>query len=99
MRVGDALETLARDESDTTIDIIVLDGDKTLYLDVLRQLESRLRRGGLVVSDRADLDGGDGGRAADYLAYVEAPSNGYRLASLSTQAIGQTFFHDVAVRA
>lgn len=57
-----------------------------------------LRQRGLVVSDRADLDGGDGGRAGAYLAYLSNPANGYRLASITTGALGQNFAHDIAVR-
>lgn len=66
IRVGDARDALGRGKDDA-IDLIVLDAAKDLYLDVLHLLEPRLRGGGLVVSDRADLDGGDGGRAAAYI--------------------------------
>ena len=97
IRVGDALETLRHDNGQP-IDLILLDAAKDLYLDVLRLMEPRLRTGGLVVSDRADLDGGDGGRAAAYIAYLADVENGYRMASIATQALGQTFLHDIATR-
>lgn len=97
IRVGDARETLPSGECEA-IDLILLDAAKDLYLDVLRLLEPRLRKGGLVVSDRADLDGGDGDRAAAYIAYLADVTNGYRMASIATQALGQTFLHDVATR-
>ena len=50
-----------------------------------------------VVSDRADLDGSDGGRASAYLAYLSNPANGYRIASITIKAFGQSFTHDLAV--
>ncbi|WP_156025717.1 O-methyltransferase [Sphingomonas phyllosphaerae] len=97
IRVGDARETLRSDDG-APIDLILLDAAKDLYLDVLRLLEPRLRKGGLVVSDRADLDGGDGDRAAAHIAYLTDMTNGYRMAGVATQALGQTFLHDVAIR-
>ncbi|MCW2264262.1 putative O-methyltransferase YrrM [Gluconobacter cerinus] len=98
IRIGDARATLSRDLPES-IDLILLDASKGLYLDLLLLLEPALRKGGLVISDRADLDGDDGGRAAAYLSYLTTPANGYRMASITTQALGQTFAHDVAVRA
>ncbi|MBC9010302.1 hypothetical protein HXX79_16645, partial [Acetobacter tropicalis] len=56
------MTALARDVPQP-IDLILLDASKGLYLDILRLLEPGLRQRGLVVSDRTDLDGGDGGRA------------------------------------
>lgn len=98
IRIGDAMATLVRDVPHP-IDLILLDASKGLYLDILRLLEPGLRQGGLVVSDRADLDGGDGGRASAYLDYLSNPANGYRMAAITTEALGQRFVHDVAVRA
>lgn len=98
IRVGDARDTLSGDD-DQPIDLILLDAAKELYLDVLKLLEPRLRSGGVVVSDRADLEGNDGGRAAAYLAYLREPANGYRISTISTEAVGQRFLHDIAVRA
>jgi predicted O-methyltransferase YrrM len=43
IREGDALETLARDLPDK-IDLLLLDGAKGLYLDVLALVQDRLRR-------------------------------------------------------
>jgi len=97
IRVGDAITTLAQDVPQP-IDLILLDASKGLYLDILLLLEPRLRRGGIVVSDRADLDGSDGGRAGAYLAYLKNPANGYRMASITTEALRQSFAHDIAVR-
>lgn len=97
IRVGDARETLVPGDGEP-IDLVLLDAAKDLYLDVLRLVEPSLRKGSVVVSDRADLDGGDGDRAAAYIDYLADVANGYRMASIATQALGQTFFHDVAIR-
>jgi len=68
-REGDALRTLSLDLPET-IDLLLLDGAKGLYPDILSLLESRLRPGALVVADNADDN-------PDYLARVRAPANGY----------------------
>ncbi|WP_025856716.1 O-methyltransferase [Pseudomonas sp. CHM02] len=69
IREGDALVTLASDLPDS-VDLLLLDGAKALYGDVLRLVESHLRRGALVVADNTDY-------CPEYLAYVRAPENGY----------------------
>jgi predicted O-methyltransferase YrrM len=51
-REGDALQTLARDLPET-LDLVLLDGAKALYTDVLALVESRLRPGSLVLADDA----------------------------------------------
>jgi len=53
IRVGDALETLAVDLPDT-IDLVLLDGAKVLYDEVLELLHERLRPGAVVIADNAD---------------------------------------------
>ncbi len=68
IREGDALETLARDIP--PIDLVLLDGAKTLYLKVLNLLEPHLRTGAMLVADNADW-------CPEYLARVRAPANGY----------------------
>ncbi|TWP47056.1 methyltransferase [Lentzea tibetensis] len=67
---GDALETLT--ELPGPIGLVLLDGWKNLCLPVLRQLESRLEPGALVVADDITFP-----TMADYLAYVRDPANGY----------------------
>ncbi len=52
-RQGDALQTLAVDLPET-IDLVLLDGAKALYPDVLALIASRLRPGALIVADNAD---------------------------------------------
>jgi predicted O-methyltransferase YrrM len=69
VRQGDALETLATGLPDT-VDLLLLDGAKALYGDVLDRVESRLRPGALVVADNAD-------HSPDYLARVRSPGSGY----------------------
>jgi predicted O-methyltransferase YrrM len=69
VREGDALETLARDLP-PTIDMVLLDGAKSLYPRILSLLERHLREGAIVVADNADA-------SPEYLAYVRSPANGY----------------------
>jgi predicted O-methyltransferase YrrM len=69
IREGDALETLARDLPES-IDLVLLDGAKSLYPRVLSLLEPRLRAGALIVGDNADM-------SPEYLAHVRAPGAGY----------------------
>ncbi|MCA8411289.1 MAG: class I SAM-dependent methyltransferase [Burkholderia multivorans] len=69
IREGDALQTLAG-ELPESIDLLLLDGAKALYNDVLDLVESRLRAGALIVADNADY-------CPDYLARVRDPRNGY----------------------
>ncbi len=53
VREGDALETLAANLPES-IDLVLLDGAKGLYLDVLDLLQPHLRPGALVLADNAD---------------------------------------------
>jgi predicted O-methyltransferase YrrM len=69
IRAGDALETLAADLPET-IDLVLLDGAKGLYPQVLSLLEPRMRPGTLVVADNADW-------SPEYLARVRRPAGGY----------------------
>jgi len=69
IREGDALRTLGRDLP-PEIDLVLLDGAKGLYPDILDLLESRLRPGALIVADNADW-------SPDYLARVRSPARGY----------------------
>ena len=69
IREGDALQTLSVDLPDT-IDLLLLDGAKALYPEILSLVESRLRPGALIVADNAD-------DSPDYLARVRASAGGY----------------------
>ena len=69
IRTGDALQTLRVDLPER-IDLVLLDGAKALYSEILSLLESRLRPGAFIVADNADY-------CPEYLARVRAPGNGY----------------------
>jgi predicted O-methyltransferase YrrM len=69
IRAGDALKTLKTGLPET-IDLLLLDGAKALYPDVLALLEERLRPSALIVADDADV-------SAEYLKRVRSPANGY----------------------
>ncbi|TPI76924.1 O-methyltransferase [Mesorhizobium sp. B2-8-9] len=69
IREGDALETLSTDLPDR-IDLLLLDGAKALYPEILSLVESRLRPGALVIADNADF-------SPEYLERVRAPAGGY----------------------
>ena len=69
IREGDALETLASDLPDT-IDLLLLDGAKSLYMDVLGLVESRLRPGAVIIADNAD-------HCPEYLEHVGNPDTAY----------------------
>ncbi|NID04831.1 O-methyltransferase [Luteibacter jiangsuensis] len=69
IREGDALQTLATNLPET-IDLVLLDGAKALYPEILDLLESRLRPGAFVVADNADY-------SPDYLARVRSVDGGY----------------------
>lgn len=69
IREGDALQTLSKDLPDS-IDLLLLDGAKALYRDVLALVEDRLRPGALVIADDADL-------CPEYLDHVRSQKSGY----------------------
>jgi predicted O-methyltransferase YrrM len=69
IRTGDALQTVAADLPDA-IDLVLLDGAKALYPDILALAEPHLRPGAAIVADNAD-------HSPDYLARVRAPASGY----------------------
>ena len=69
IREGDALQTLSIDLPET-VDLLLLDGAKALYPEILSLVERRLRPGAFIVADNADY-------SPDYLARVRSPANGY----------------------
>lgn len=69
IREGDALQTLGADLP-AAIDLLLLDGAKPLYPQILALVEGRLAPGALIVADNAD-------DSPDYLAHVRSPANGY----------------------
>ncbi|MCG6206036.1 O-methyltransferase [Rhodopseudomonas sp. HC1] len=68
-REGDALQTL-RTGLPERIDLVLLDGAKALYPEILALLEPHLAPGALIVADNADY-------APDYLTRVRSPAHGY----------------------
>ena len=69
IREGDALASLAGDLPES-IDFVLLDGAKPLYLKILELLESRLKPGALLVADNADW-------CPEYLARVRGGDSGF----------------------
>lgn len=69
IREGDALHTLAADLPER-IDLLLLDGAKALYPEILDLVEGRLRPGAFIVADDAD-------KSPEYLARVRSPGGGY----------------------
>jgi predicted O-methyltransferase YrrM len=69
IREGDALETLSVDLHDT-IDMLLLDGAKSLYPEILALVERRLRPGALVIADNADY-------CPEYLQHIRSPVGCY----------------------
>jgi len=69
IREGDALQTLNADLPEP-IDLLLLDGAKGLYLEILSRVECHLRPGAVLVAD-------DAAYSPDYLARVRSPTQGY----------------------
>lgn len=69
LREGDAMQTLAHDLPEQ-IDLVLLDGAKSLYTPVLDLLEPRLRVGALVIADNTEM-------VPAYLHRVRTPDHGY----------------------
>ncbi len=69
IREGDALTTLATDLPET-VDLLLLDGAKALYLDILALVGPRLRPGALVIADNTTY-------CPEYLEHVRATGGGF----------------------
>ena len=72
IRPGDAMETLR--DTGGTIDLLLLDGWKELYLDVLHLTAPGLRRGTVVLADDVLLFPD---QLAPYLDYMRDPTHGF----------------------
>jgi predicted O-methyltransferase YrrM len=75
IREGDALRTLRADIPEN-VDLLMLDGAKGLYPEILDCVESRLRPGALIIADDADKSPG-------YLSRVRSAAAGYMSAPLT----------------
>ncbi len=92
-RTGDALVTL-REPLPGPVDFIFLDGEKTMYLDILKLLEPHLKPGCLIASDNTDHDGME-----SYLEFLRDPANGYlSTAVLTPGGPKQNSGHEISVR-
>lgn len=69
LREGDALQTLSTGLP-AAIDLVLLDGAKSLYPEILSLLEPHLKPGALIVADNADY-------SPNYLARVRSPAQHY----------------------
>ncbi len=69
IREGDALRTLATGLPES-IDLLLLDGAKSIYCEVLDLVENHLRPGALIIADNADY-------SPEYLARVRSTDKGY----------------------
>lgn len=69
VREGDAMKTLSVDLPEE-VDLLLLDGAKALYPDILNLVESRLKPGALIVADNADY-------CPEYVERVRRPDGGY----------------------
>ena len=69
IREGDALQTLARDLPET-IDFVLLDGHKPLYLPIFELVAPRLRSGSVIVADNVDA-------SPQLVARMRAPDSGF----------------------
>jgi predicted O-methyltransferase YrrM len=69
IQVGDARQTLRN--IDGEIDMILLDGAFTHYLEILKLLEPRLKSGAVILAENAFKE------ADGYISYIHNPANGY----------------------
>ena len=69
IREGDALETLAHDLPEA-FDLVLLDGAKSLYADILHCVETRLRPGTLLLADDARY-------CAEFVSRMRTDTNRY----------------------
>lgn len=92
-RGGDAIQTLA-EPLPGPVDFLFLDGEKSMYLDIVKLLEPRMKPGCLVVSDNTDHEG-----TQTYLDYIRAAGSGYiSSALLTTGGPKHQSGHEVSVR-
>lgn len=92
-RVGDALQTL-RQPLPGPIDFLFLDGDKSMYLDVMKLLEPSMKSGCLVSADNTEQEG-----AKPLLAYLSNPQNGYITTAVLTKGgTKDQTGHEIALR-
>ncbi len=69
IREGDALDTLTHDLPEA-FDLVLLDGAKALYADILHLVEARLRPGSIVLAD-------DSHRSPEFVSWMRSDAHGY----------------------
>jgi predicted O-methyltransferase YrrM len=77
IRIGDAQQTLA--DPGGTVDMVLMDGWKNLYLPVIKILTPHLRAGAVVLSDNINTFKRT---LAPYVAHMEDRSNGFQSVTL-----------------
>jgi predicted O-methyltransferase YrrM len=80
VREGDALKTF-RDLA-APVDLVLIDGDKDLYLPVLEILKPKLRKGSVIVADNIRHPFIVRKTMARYVAYMHDARNGFRSTTL-----------------
>ena len=89
VREGDAFETLV--DIDTSIDLLLLDGWKDLYLPMIKMLRPKFRPGAVVLADNIFTFPKD---LAPYIAFMRDPANGFESMTLP---LGQGLEYSVCV--
>ncbi|MGD0120223.1 MAG: class I SAM-dependent methyltransferase [Candidatus Binatus sp.] len=92
IRTGDALESL-RANLPARVDLLFLDGTKSHYLAICRLLAPRLVSGSIIISDNSEKES-----AADYLAYIRDPANGFIGCSILTSALGYQNGQEILIK-
>jgi len=92
IRLGDAQHTLAANLPDQ-IQMLFLDGPKKMYLSILKIAETHLPSAALIASDNSEMQG-----LGDFLSYVRHPDNGYECASFFTEALNNSYGHEIVMR-
>ena len=77
IRIGDAQQTLA--DPGGTVDMVLMDGWKNLYLPIIKILTPHLRPGAVVLSDNINTFKRT---LAPYVAHMENPANGFQSVTL-----------------
>lgn len=90
-RVGDALKTLATEVP--SIDMVFLDGEKSMYLDILKLIEPKLRPGCIIAADNTDTEG-----VKNFLEYVRESKNGYISSAVLTPGKNGHRAHEVSIK-
>jgi predicted O-methyltransferase YrrM len=72
IRIGDALEVL-NEGIPAPVDVLLLDGAKSLYFRVLKLIEPFLKPGSLITADNINTRM----KVSEFTDYIRQPANGY----------------------